>query len=121
MLVFAYFTALAHSSATNLTFPPYLTTAGTHDLTIGKKHHFGDFFIFSENLHARLSNKKKFARKDPETKKWQPLEVEAKSAKIPPGPAGTPPTVERCNFGRFWPIPPPLQEAAISSKMGLSY
>ena len=77
-------------------------------------------FVFkNENLHAQLSNKPKIARKDPETKKWQPLEVGAESTKFPLGPAGTPPTVKRCNFGRFWSIPPPLRPNAILLFLGL--
>ena len=86
---------------------------------IGKKPTLWSIFFLTCFLHARLSNKKKFARKDPETKKWQPLEVGAKSTKIPPGPAGTPPTVKGCDFGRFWPISPLLRPNAILLFLGL--
>ena len=78
--------------------------------------------IFAENgnLDAQLSYKIKIDTNDPKTTKWQPLEVGAKSTKIPTWPRRDPPfcvkvqfwsiliyfasTSTKCHFFCFWVI-----------------
>jgi hypothetical protein len=80
-----------------------------------------DFLFESYFFYSQLSFKTKFARKDPETKKWHLVEVEAKYIKIDQnytahsrgGPGGA--------RWEFWSISPQLQEAAISSFLGHLY
>ena len=80
-----------------------------------------DFFLESYFLHAQLSNKKKIGTKDPETKKWHLVEVEAKSAKIDKNYTFSQYGGSRWGHVGFLTILSLLQEAAILWFLGLLF